>query len=200
MCLLQGSFVYAQSTDNAVNGLYKTLPTPVPTQTGKKIEVIEIFYYGCPHCFDLEPYLHEWRKKLPADVEFKRIPGLFSRPEWVKPTKWYYTFEEMGLIEKMHPELFNAIHVQSLDLNDDRVFSAFLKKNGINEQKFMQIYRSFSIQSKVERAKYLSKLYGISGVPSIIINGQYVTSPAMAQSYPRLLEIMSFLIEKSRKK
>lgn len=200
LLMLQAMAVQAQQPADKFVGLYKTLPNAVPTQTGKKIEVLEIFYYGCSHCFDLEPYLQEWRKKLPADVEFRRMPGVFNRPEWIKPTKWYFTLEEMGLIEKIHPELFNAIHVEGLELNEDPILSTFLKKHGINEQKFMQVYRSFSTQSKVERAKHLSKLYGISGVPSIIVNGQYVTSPAMTQSYPRLLETISFLIEKSRKK
>lgn len=176
---------------------YAVIDPPVPTETGKKIEVLEVFFYACPHCFDLEPLLVEWVKTLPKDVAFRRMPVVF-RENTIPLAKAFYAFEALGVSDKLHSDLFNAIHVEGQDLSSDKALAAWVKKHGIDEKKFLAAYNSFAVQSKVNRAKQLTGLYGITGVPSLIINGKYRTSSAMAGGHAEVLKTASELIEKVR--
>ena len=166
-------------------------------ETGKKIEVLEIFWYGCPHCFALEPSLNAWVKKLPADVTFRRMPAIF-RDNWVPMAKAYYTLEALGTLEKSHTALFNAIHVQGLDAANDNALFDWVATQGIDRKKFSDTYQSFSIQSKVLRAKQLTRDYGINGVPSLIVDGKYMTSVSMTGTPQGLFATADFLISKAR--
>ena len=192
---LQSFFAYAEPQQ----GKEFALVSPSqPVETGKKIEVLEIFWYGCPHCFDLEPQLSAWVKKLPSDVSFRRMPGIF-RDNWAPMAKAYYTLEALGELEKSHAELFNAIHVKGLDPANENTLFDWAAKQGIDKKKFVDTYLSFSIQSKVLRAKQLTREYGINGVPALIIDGKYMTASSMTGGHAGLFTTVDYLIAKARK-
>ncbi|MDP2154825.1 MAG: thiol:disulfide interchange protein DsbA/DsbL, partial [Sulfuricella sp.] len=135
---------------------YELLSPPQAVETGKKIEVLEIFAYTCPHCFDLEADINKWAKQLPKDVEYRRLPAIF-RDSWIPFAKVFYTFEAMGLTERLHGEFFNAIHVRHARFDDDNAIFDWVEKQGIPRKGFIDIYSSFSIQSKALRARQLTK-------------------------------------------
>jgi len=176
---------------------YELLSPPQAVETGKKIEVLEIFAYTCPHCFDLEADINKWAKQLPKDVEFRRLPAIF-RDSWTPFAKVFYTFEAMGLTERLHGEFFNAIHVRHVRFDDDNAIFDWVEKQGIPRKSFIDIYSSFSIQSKALRAKQLTKAYGISGVPAVIVDGKYRTSVSNTGSHAGLLSALDQLIKQAR--
>ena len=179
------------------NKTFTLITPPQPTETGKNIEVLEVFYYGCPHCFDLESSLVPWVKQLPKDVTFRRMPAVF-RDSWVPLTKAFYTLEALGLTEKLHGDIFNAMHVENINLSDEKTLLEWVAKRGVDGKSFNDTYQSFSVQSKVNRAKQLTKAYGITGVPSLIIDGKYVTSGSTAGSHAASLQVADQLIKQAR--
>lgn len=176
---------------------YELLSPPQAVETGKKIEVLELFAYTCPHCFDLEADINKWAKQLPKDVEFRRLPAIF-RDDWIPFAKVFYTLEAMGLTERLHGEFFNAIHVRHIRFNDDNAIFDWVEKQGIPKKSFIDIYSSFSTQSKVLRAKQLTKAYGITGVPAVIVDGKYRTSVSNTGSHAGLLSALDQLIKQAR--
>lgn len=188
---------FAAHADIHPGNEYELVSPPETVETGNKIEVLELFSYACPHCFDLEPELSKWVKQLPKDVEFRRLPAIF-RDSWIPFAKTFYTFEAMGLTEKLHGDFFNAIHVQHLRLDDDNTLFDWVEKHGVNRKKFAGTYSSFAVQSKVMRAKQLTKAYGISGVPAIIVDGKYRTYSSIAGGHAGLLAVVDQLIKQAR--
>ncbi len=181
-----------------VVGKQYAVHTPAePTETGKNIEVLEFFSYACPHCNDLEPVLEPWVKKLPPDVTFRRIPAVFS-DSWMPYAKIYYAAEAMGILEKLHPLVFHAVHVEHANLADEKTLKDWLVKEGVDSQKFMDMYNSFSIVSKAQRAKQLARNYGITGVPTLFVDGKYETSASMTGGHPQTLPVLDELIKKAR--
>lgn len=176
---------------------YELLSPPQAVETGKKIEVLEIFAYTCPHCFDLEADINSWAKRLPKDVEFRRLPAIF-RDSWAPFAKVFYTFEAMGLTERLHGEFFNAIHAQHVRFDSDNAIFDWVEKQGVSRKGFIDIYTSFSIQSKTLRAKQLTRAYAISGVPAVIVDGKYRTSVSNTGSHAGLLSALDQLIKQAR--
>lgn len=176
---------------------YKKL-TPQPTDTGDKIEVLEFFWYGCPHCYSFEPYINAWKKTKPANVEFVRIPAIF-RPDWEVQARAYYALSNMGVIEDMHGKIFTAIHKDKKRLNKKELLTDFVVKNGVDRKKFEEEYNSFAVDSMVRKAKKKQAAYKIQGVPSVAVNGKYLTSGSMSGSYDNLIKIVDYLIEKESK-
>lgn len=194
VCLLAVGFVQAAPDAGKA---FTVLNPPQPTETGKKIEVIEFFYYGCPHCFNLEPSLEAWRKTLPADVAFRRVPGVF-RDSWMPLTKAYYAFEATGLTEKLHSAAFNAIHVENLHLDTDQAIVDWVAKRGVDAKKFAATLNSFAVQNKAQRARAMTQSYGVQGVPTLVIDGKYSTSSAQAGSHDNLIKTVDSLIAMAR--
>lgn len=157
---------------------YQVLKRPQPVEGGKKIEVIEFFGYFCPHCYALEPLLAEWVKKQGDNISFKRIHVNFH--ELIPQQKLYFSMEAMGKADEYHMKAFQAFHVNRNRLQTDADVMEFVSKSGLDKQKFADVYNSFSINSKLSRATQLANAYQIDGVPSIAIDGRYVTSPVMA--------------------
>lgn len=176
---------------------YELVSPPQVVETGKKIEVLEIFAYTCPHCFALEADISKWAKQLPKDVEFRRLPAIF-RDSWMPFAKMFYTFEAMGLTERLHGEFFNAIHVRNIRFDDDKALFDWVEKQGVPRKTFADTYSSFSIQSKALRAKQLTQAYGVSGVPSVIVDGKYRTSVSNTGSHAGLLSALDQLIKQAR--
>lgn len=189
--------VFSANADLRAGKEYELLSPPQPVETGKKIEVLEIFSYACPHCFDLEPDINKWAKQLPKDVEFRRLPAIF-RESWTPLAKAFITFETMGLSEKLHSEFFRAIHVQHARLEDDNSIFDWVEKQGIPRKAFMDTYSSFTVQSKALRAKQLTQAYGITGVPAVIVDGKFRTSVSNTGSHAGLMLALDQLIKQAR--
>lgn len=176
---------------------YTRLKNPQPVTTGKKVEVLEFFWYRCPHCFQLEPALNTWLKTLPADAQVRRVPAVFS-DGWMPGAKLYYTLEQMNLLGKLHHKVFDAYHLENINLDDPAVRGDWIAKQGVNRKKFEDIYNSFSTQSKAMQGGRLATTYGITGVPAFIIDGKYSTSVSMTNGEPRLFEVLNQLIDQAR--
>ena len=176
---------------------YTRVSNPQPVPTGNKVEVLEFFWYRCPHCFQLEPALNTWLKTLPKDAQVRRVPAVF-RDDWLPGAKLYYTLEQMNLLGKLHDKVFNAYHVENINLNDPAVLGGWIAKQGIDRKKFEGIYNSFSTQSKATQGARLVTAYAITGVPAFVIDGKYTTSVSMTGSPARLFEVLDQLIVKAR--
>jgi thiol:disulfide interchange protein DsbA len=171
-----------------------TLPSP-----DKKIEVVEFFWYECPHCNAFEPQLEAWVKRLPADVYFRQMPvGFTARHQMAQ--KMFYALESMGQLQALHRKIFNAVHVQNKRLNTEADMVAFVSANGVDGAKFSEAFRSFAVSTQATKARQLTDAYKIDGVPALGINGRFFTSGALAGSHERALSVADFLIERSRQK
>ncbi len=185
---------------------YLRLPQQVPTDSGKKVEVMEFFWYNCPHCFQFEPHLAEWIKKQGDHIVMKRVPVGF-RESFVPQQKLYYTLEAMNRLD-LHRAVFDAIHAGRQKLDREEQIFAFIEKQGVDMKKFTDTFNSFSVQSKVGRVAQLQQTFRIDGVPTVIIDGQYITSPSIvgqtmrgaseAQMNAATLQVMDALVAKKK--
>ena len=176
---------------------YATVASPQPVATGKKIEVLEFFWYRCPHCFQLEPSLHKWMKTLPKDAQIRRVPAVF-RDDWMPAAKLYYSLEQMGQLDRLNSKVFDAYNLDRINLDDPAVLGPWLAKQGVDRTRFEAIYSSFSTQSKAMQGSRLATTYAITGVPTFIVDGKYMTAQSMTQTEPRLYEVLDQLIVKAR--
>jgi protein dithiol oxidoreductase (disulfide-forming) len=191
----------AQAQGGPVEGThYVRLSQPVATAAeAGKIEVIEFFWYGCPHCNVFEPALEAWVRKLPADVVFRRVPVAFREEPFVAHQRIFYALEALGQVEAMHRKVFYAIHNDRQKLDKPAEISAFMAKNGIDGAKFLDVYNSFGVQTKVRQARQLAEAYKIDGVPALGIQGRYFTSGTLAGNTDKALEVTNFLLQRARK-
>lgn len=157
---------------------YRVLDRAQPTESGKKVEVTEFFWYDCPHCSAFDPTLEAWVKKQGDKINFKRVPVNF-RDTFVPQQKLYYALEAMGKVNELHAKIFRAIHVERQQLDTDAQIAAYIAKQGIDPKKFADAYNSFGVQTKVQRAAQLQAAYKVDGVPLLAIDGKYLTSPSI---------------------
>jgi thiol:disulfide interchange protein DsbA len=177
---------------------YTELKSVQPVEAKGKIEVVEFFWYRCPHCYSLEPILEPWTKKLPADVQFRRVPAVLSE-SWATDAAIYYTFEALGVLDKVHKPFFDAIHKDKLVITSEPAMTEWLKKNGIDRKKFDETYKSFGVQAKVKRAAQLSSAYQLEGVPMLAVQGKYTVSAEQGGSQSGMLATTDQLIDLVRK-
>jgi thiol:disulfide interchange protein DsbA len=178
---------------------YRLLKTPQPLDTGKKIEVVEFFWYGCPHCFHFEPLLAPWVKKLPNDVGFRRVHVAF-RDDFVPHQRLYYTLEALGKLNQFHEKAFDAFHVEKRPMNNAEQIAEWAGSVGLDKKAFVDTYNSFAIMTKCTRAKQESENWKISGVPTIGIQGKYLTSASIiGAKEEKVIEVMDQLIAEIRK-
>ena len=176
---------------------YNIISPPQPTQTGDKIEVLEVFWYACPHCYDFEPHVKEWLQKKSDDVVFRRMPGIF-RKNWIPHAKAYFTAEKLGVLDKIHSPLFDAIHKERKKIHDDKAIKKFFVKHGVDKAEFTKVYESDEIDTKVKQAFVMGQRYKITGVPAIIVNGKYMISGTTAGSFENVLKITNSLVDKEK--
>lgn len=179
---------------------FKTTKNIIPTESKDKIEVVELFWYGCIHCFNLDPYLDKWADNLPKDVTFRRIPAI-PRKDWIESAKAYYALETLGVVNKLHEKLFDAIHKEkSLKHNDTKALIKWIAVNGKLDIKDVEsAFNSFSMKAKLSRSYKIFKSAGATGVPTMIIDGKYFTSSTMAGGEQNAIDIMNFIIKNVRK-
>ena len=173
---------------------YETLSPAQPTQNQDKIEIIEFFWYGCPHCYNLEPTLQKWLKTKPDNVQFIRQPAVFSSL-WGKHAKAYFVAEALGVTEKVHADFFDAIQNKKQKLTSEDQLAKFFVEHGVDETEFRSTFNSFLIDAKLRQAQAMAPRYGITGVPAIIINGKYKTNGPLAKSHENMIKIMDQLIQ-----
>lgn len=174
--------VSACAAENFTEGKeYTRLSAPQPTSSEEKIEVVELFWYGCPHCYHLEPFVENWLKNKPVDVEFVRLPAILG-PGWELLAKGYYTAELLGVLDNIHRPLFDAIHEQKIKINDESALRAFFMKQGIPAADFDKTFNSFAVAVKVNNSRMMTRRYAITGVPTLIVNGKYSTGPSMVNN------------------
>lgn len=189
------SFTSAAMAANFVAGKdYTVVANPIKVDVPGKIEVREFFWYGCPHCFKLEPHMQAWLKKIPKDVNFLRTPAAMN-PVWEMGARGYYTSEALGVRRKTHLPLFHAIHEGNKQIFDQKSQAKFFTKYGIPEAKFNSTFNSFAITAKVSQSNKLAAQLQLTGVPAVVVNGKYIVQGEDA----KVTQVISYLVEKERK-
>lgn len=176
---------------------YVELTNPVPVSVPGKIEVVELFWYGCPHCYAFEPTINPWVEKLPSDVNFKRIPAMFGGP-WDAHGQLFLTLEAMGIEHKVHNAVFEAIQKQGKRLTKPDEMADFVATQGVDKDKFLATFNSFAIQGQIKQAKELAQKYGVQGVPTMIVNGKYRFDLGTTGGPEQTLNVADQLIAKER--
>ena len=177
---------------------YAVLSPAQPTDGSGKIEVIEFFWYGCPHCYTLEADVNAWLKKAPKDVVFKRVPAA-PNPQWEQSAALYYTLEAMGVLDQYHARVFEAFHKENKNLGNKRIREEWLKANGIDVAKYHEVEKSFSVATRLQRARQMTASYKVDGVPRIFVNGKYYTAGELAGGNSRVFAVVDQLIDMARK-
>jgi thiol:disulfide interchange protein DsbA len=177
---------------------YLKLAKPQQTESKDRIEVVELFWYGCPHCFKLEPYLKDWSEKKPDDVDFVRLPAILG-PSWDLLAKAWFTADLLGVTDKTHVALFETIHDRKNKINTEDKVREFFISRGVSADDFNKTFNSFAVAIKVNNARLMTRRYAITGVPTLIINGKFSTSASRAGGNPNVIEVMNYLIDQERK-
>ena len=176
---------------------YVVLNPAQPTTAEGKVEVIEFFWYGCPHCYELHPHLKRWLQQKPQDVQFRYVPAV-ARDSWVPGAKIFYALEALGELNRLNDQVYDAIHLDQIDLNNEQVLLDWVAKRGIDRQKFIDAYNSFAVQAKVAQARRMTRDYQIRGVPTLVVDGKYLTSGTYAGSVQGAVAVMDQLVKKAR--
>lgn len=176
---------------------YVELPEPVKTRDSKKVEVVELFWYGCSHCFTFEPVIEKWAAKLSDDVDFWRSPAMW-RDVMVVHARAFYAAKTLGILDKVHMPLFKALNVERKPLASEQELADFFAEHGVDREKFKKAYNSFSVSSGVRLADSRARSYKITGTPEIVVNGKYRVDAKMAGGQQQMLDITDFLIAKER--
>ena len=194
--LIMTSITFPAVADYAEGVDYLKINPAVSTSVDKgQIEVVELFWYMCPHCFRFEPIINKWKKTKPKNVVFKRVPAIFS-PRWRFFAKVYYTIKILGIEDKIHGVLFTALHEKRARLGNAAAMANFVEKNaGVKKQKFIDVFNSFSVDAKVRKAEDLSKRYKAQGVPTLIVNGKWRTGGSIAGGQQGMIKVLDHLIK-----
>lgn len=196
--VLAGLFVLfsgAASAEYIAGTDYQVIEPARPTSTGKKVEVLEFFFYGCSHCFHLHPYLSAWEKKKPKNVELVLVPTTLN-PQWEPMAYTYYALEALGQQHQLHDALYDAWNIKNTILVNESDITDFVSRNGVDAKRFGEAYHSFGVQSKAVRSKQLAQTYGIRGTPTLIVDGKYVISSLQPEA---MILVLNELVEKARK-
>lgn len=177
---------------------YRVMPTPQPVETKGKVEVIEFFWYGCPHCYDFEPELNAWLKRQPKDVSFRKVPVAF-RDDFMPHSQLFYALEAIGKSDALNDKVMYAMHKENKRLMNENEIADWVASQGVDRNTFLAAYRSFAVISKARAARQMADAYRIDGVPTIVMQGRYVTSPSIAGTKAKSIVVMDFLEDKIRK-
>ncbi|MDB5890835.1 MAG: oxidoreductase [Polaromonas sp.] len=191
------AFAQGKPPQEGADYLVLDKPAPVEAPAGK-IEVVEFFWYSCPHCNSFEPQLEEWIRKAPKDVVVRRVPVSF-RPDFEPQQRLYYVLEGMGKVEELHKKVFYAVHVEKQALNTAELIAAWAEKQGLNKAKFVEAYNSFPVVTKARKGTQLQDAYKVDGVPALGIAGRYYTSGSLAKNMERALAVTDHAVGLARK-
>lgn len=191
----------AEEAGEAIFQVYGQFEKIVPTlaiQEPGKIEVVELFWYGCPHCYHFDPYLERWLKTKPDYVTFRRVPAVF-RESWIPQARAYYAAEAMGVLDSMHGAIFDAIHRDKRTLDTRDQLADFFAERGVDREQFLKVYNSFGVQTKVRQAISMTKNAQISGVPSMVVDGKYRTSGSLAGTFANMIKVLNILVDEEHR-
>jgi len=186
----------AQDDQYIEGGHYELLTEFQPVQTGDKIEVVEMFWYRCPHCYRLEPYIEKWLENKPENAEYVPIPALLNQ-SWAFHARAFFTFEALGLTDQLHIKFFDAIHKDRKPFNTVEQLAEWAASHGADPAAITETMDSFAVNNKLNFASVMSQKYGITGVPAIIVDGKYRTNVTMAGSHEELFNLINFLVKKA---
>lgn len=172
---------------------YELVNPAQPISDPSKVEVIEFFWYGCPHCYHFEPDLNAWLKNKPDNVVFIRQPAIFNA-HWAAHAKAFFTAEALGVLEKMHPDFYDAIQNKKMTLESEADLAKFFAEHGVKEADFHKAYKSFAVDTKMRQAEGMAARYGVTGTPSLIVNGKYRVSGSQAKTFANMIEVTKSLI------
>jgi thiol:disulfide interchange protein DsbA len=178
---------------------YRVLDPAQPTETGAKIEVLEFFWYGCPHCYAFEPPLSAWIRTLPADVGYRRLPAQFN-PTWAQHAKLFYALESLGQVERLHKRTFDTIHLERRSLVQEGDMTEWAVANGIDRARFIAALGSPEVATRMSLARQSLINYRIDGVPAMALNGRYLTAPSIVGSHEACLQVLDYLIDEERRR
>lgn len=174
---------------------YELVNPPQPTSDPSKVEVMEFFWYGCPHCYHFEPDLNAWLKTKPSNVVFIRQPAIFNA-RWAAHARAYFTAEALGVVDKMHADFYDAIQNKKQALESEEDLAKFFVAHGVNEDEFHRAYKSFAVDTKMRQAEGMAARYGVTGTPTLIIDGKYRVGGEQAKTFPNMIAVTRKLIEK----
>lgn len=193
MTALMSSFVSAQTTEQPK---YTVLDTPIAVSTGDKIEVAELFWYGCGHCFALEPFVKSWLEKKPDNAEFVKVPAIFSE-RWAFHAQAYYTMEALGVLEQANDAFFHQVHVLRKPINDIPALVTLLENYDKTEAEVTAAFNSFAVDTKLRNATKITRMSTAKGVPAVLVDGKYHTSVTLAGGQAQMFEVVNELVEKA---
>jgi len=183
-----------KTSANAQTG-YEVLESPQLTANPEKVEVMEFFWYGCPHCFQFEPFIQAWKKTKPDNVDFvNAAPPL--NPAWKVHSQAFYAAQVLGVLDQFHEQMFNAIHVDKKSMRKPKDVGKLVESLGLDSKKFLKTMKSFNVDAKIRQSLQMASAAGISAVPTVIVNGKYLTSGSVAGSYPNLIKVLDELVAK----
>lgn len=186
----------AQAEMTLKEGLqYQLLKKPQSIEPHSK-SVVEVFYYGCSHCYRLEPSLHQWLKTKPKDVHFERLPAVLDNPNWVFMARVFYTAKFLGIEDEFHTQYFEAIQGKRQSIFDVDALAKFVEPMGIKPEDYKKMFNSFQVNNAIAKAKQRTQAYGIEGVPAVVVNGKYLTDVPMASSQQALWQVVNTLLNR----
>ena len=196
-CIAAAPHAGAQSGGLDIEGKYEVLQPPQSTETGDRIEVVDVFWYGCPHCYTFLPYMEAYDKTKPEYVEIRRLPAIF-RESWAAHARAYYTSELLGVTNRTHRALFEEIHENRNPTGHKEALAAFFERQGVDRALFEETYDSFAVESLVRKSVLMQQRYGVRGTPSVIVNGKYRVTGGLAGSYDNVIAVVMALVERER--
>lgn len=194
--------LFAADSSDYIEGInYERITPPLPGGTNGKVEVLELFWYGCPHCDRFDPFVEKWLETKADYIDFKHMPAVFNNPHWRLHATAFYTAETLGIGNKLHKPFFDAVNRQNRRLTSKDQLRKFFGDYGVSGKDFDKTFKSFAVKAKVARAADMTKKFGIDGVPAVIVNGKYrVTGSLAGGSYDNLLKIVDFLADMEHNK
>ena len=197
-CLAFAPHATAQSPGFDIEGKYEVLQPPQLTETGDRIEVVDVFWYGCPHCYTFLPSMEAYDKVKPEYVEIRRLPAVF-RESWAAHARAYYTAALLGVEHRTHRPLFEEIHEQQNPTDSKEALAAFFERHGVDRSRFEQTYDSFAVESMVRKSIVMQQRYGITGTPSVVVNGKYRVTGRLAGSHDNVMAVVMSLVDREYK-
>lgn len=183
----------------ATGAEFEEIIPPQSTSDPQKIEVVELFWYRCPHCYRLLSFMERWEKNKPDNVNYVRMPAILNE-SWAFHARAYYAAESLNIENKIHRPLFDAIHAERRNLNNEQAIEEFFAEHGVSADEFKKAWRSFAVETKVRKARVMTQRYGITGTPAVVVNGKYRTDGVMTGNYPNMIRVIDDLIAKESAK
>ena len=193
--MLVGSAFAAEAPAGKAEEAYELVSPPQPTADPGKVEVLEFFWYGCPHCYHFEPDLNAWLKTKPDNVVFIRQPAIFNA-HWAAHAKAFFTAEALGMLEKMHADFYDAIQTKKMALESEEDLAKFFVAHGAKKEDFHKAYKSFAVDTKMRQAEGLAAKYGVTGTPTLIVNGKYRVSASQSKTFTNMIATTKDLVKK----